>query len=182
MAVRTQRSITSRDAAAETDIFEIEAVYVHPTYKNEIGGIDSTNIERRQGFAPYPLDIALIKLASETPHIPVAPLNAEALPIGSKVIIAGYGCETGTSSADKMDVRKLKLGESTVLEANALNHPGREHNLGDPVDLARRYWITSDRFLSQSFVSSWFYCCRRSGKRIHEDNQRHKFGYRSMSS
>lgn len=122
------------------------AVHLHPSYGAGIVQFlrkDPDSFFRGQGAS----DVAVVIVKEDSPKIPIARI-ADTVPLaGSKVIVAGFGCESGLADFVKADAEKkapsgrLKFQKTELLPATDAVHEGSP--VVDAASFASRTLLTA---------------------------------------
>lgn len=88
-------------------------------------------------------DVAVIKVETDLDDVRVAQIEDKPLERGDRVIVLGYGCEAGVmGERPKLDERKLKFSETSIIPATRTAHEGSPVTREDVPKVAGSYAIT----------------------------------------
>jgi secreted trypsin-like serine protease len=88
-------------------------------------------------------DVAIIKTETDIADVKVAPIEDRPLARGDRVIVLGYGCEKGVQGErPKIDERRLKFSETSVISPTATVHVGSPIARPDVPTVAASYTVT----------------------------------------
>jgi len=139
--IDSARHVQFGDDIADDARFTIKNVFVHPQYVASCLVSSGDNCGDTLGRYPWPPDVGIFEIKEETPSIPIAAINFAPIPDGTKVIVAGYGCEEGLYLPFNYALR-LKFGQTVTVPPSALDAAESLDNFDDPIKLAKTVWIT----------------------------------------
>lgn len=132
---------TRDPASGQVKTVKIDALVIHPTWQDACTKTPCVSNEITAKLDAS--DVAVLKLKEDLPDVKAARIDDVPLRRGDRVVVLGYGCEEGVmGTAPKLQDRKLKFSETSILAPQRVVHEGSPLTAADVPTLSASYVVT----------------------------------------